>query len=127
MAILTQSGVELEPYQIVLRPLITEKGTHISTRYNAYAFEVNKLATKGDIRKAVEALWDVRVVHVRTQNRVGKPRRTKVKVGHTQDWKKAIVELHEDDRIAVFEDQFVATLARAWVATLARAWRYRGR
>lgn len=102
MAILTESGVELEPYQIVLRPLITEKGTHVSTRYNAYAFEVNKLATKTDIRQAVEALWEVRVVAVRTQNRVGKPRRTKTKIGHTQSWKKAIVELHDDDRIAFF-------------------------
>jgi len=102
MAILTESGVELEPYQIVLRPLVTEKGTHISSRYNAYAFEVNKLATKTDIRKAVESLWDVRVLKVRTQNRVGKPRRTKMKIGHTQDWKKAIVELHEEDRIAFF-------------------------
>jgi large subunit ribosomal protein L23 len=97
-----QSGVELEPYQIVLRPLITEKGTHISSRYNAYAFEVNKLATKEEIKKAVESLWEVRVLKVRTQNRVGKPRRTKTHIGRTQDWKKAIVELHEDDRISFF-------------------------
>lgn len=102
MAILTESGIELEPYQIVLRPLVTEKGTHVSTRYNAYAFEVNPLSTKEEIRKAVEALWDVRVIKVRTQNRVGKPRRTKVKLGRTQDWKKAIVQLHDDDRIAFF-------------------------
>jgi large subunit ribosomal protein L23 len=102
MAILMQSGVQLEPYQIVLRPLITEKGTHISARYNAYAFEVNKLATKDEIKKAVQALWDVRVLKVRTQNRLGKPRRTRSQMGHTQDWKKAIVELHADDRIAFF-------------------------
>jgi large subunit ribosomal protein L23 len=102
MAIQTTHGIELEPYQIVLRPLVTEKGMHLSSRYNAYAFEVNKLATKTDIRRAVEALWEVRVISVRTQNRVGKPRRTKNLEGHTQDWKKAIVELHEDDRIAFF-------------------------
>ena len=60
---------------LVLRPLVTEKGTHVSTGHNAYAFQVNTLATKDDIRKAVESLWNVRVVDVRTQNRVGKPRR----------------------------------------------------
>ena len=98
MAIRTTHGIELEPYQIILRPLVTEKGMHLSSRYNAYAFEVTKLATKTDIRRAVEALWEVHVL----KNRVGKPRRTKNLEGHTQDWKKAIVELHEDDRIAFF-------------------------
>ncbi len=86
MAILTESGVELEPYQIVLRPLVTEKGTHISTRYNSYVFEVNKLATKLEIRQAVESLWNVRVVSIRTQNRVGKPRRTRTGETTTPDW-----------------------------------------
>lgn len=102
MAIISESGVELEPYQIVLRPLVTEKGTHISARYNAYIFEVNKLATKEEIRHAVESLWNVRVVSVRTQNRVGKPRRTRTGETHTPDWKKAIVKLHDEDRIAFF-------------------------
>ena len=71
-------------------------------RHNAYAFEVHSLATKTDIRKAVEALWNVRVVAIRTQNRVGKPRRSKAVVVNLQPWKKAIVKLHEDDRIAFF-------------------------
>ena len=88
--------------QVILRPLVTEKGVHRSTRYNAYAFEVSPRASKDDIKHAVESLWDVRVVRVRTQNRKGKPRRTKLKMGHTGDWKKAIVELHEEDRIAFF-------------------------
>ena len=47
-------GVELQPYQIILRPLVTEKGTHQSTRYNTYAFMVNPLATKTQIQHAVE-------------------------------------------------------------------------
>ncbi|WP_166820704.1 50S ribosomal protein L23 [Thalassoroseus pseudoceratinae] len=95
-------GLALEPYQVVLRPLVTEKGTHISERYNAYTFAVNPLATKTDIKKAVQELWDVRVVKIRTQNRKGKPRRHKISKGRTKDWKKAIVELHEDDRISFF-------------------------
>jgi large subunit ribosomal protein L23 len=102
MAVVSRHGVNLEPYQVVLRPLVTEKGTHVSTRHNAYAFEVHSLATKADIRAAVEALWSVRVVAVRTQNRVGKPRRTKTVAVQTQPWKKAIVKLHDDDRIAFF-------------------------
>lgn len=97
-----QSGPQLDPYQVILRPLVTEKGTHLSERYNSYTFEVNPLATKTDIKRAVQELWNVRVVKVRTQNRRGKPRRTRVRAGHTTDWKKAIVELHEEDRIAFF-------------------------
>lgn len=95
-------GVQLEPYQVVFRPLVTEKGTHISERYNSYTFEVNRLATKSDIKHAVQELWGVRVVKVRTQNRRGKPRRHKMAHGYTSDWKKAIVQLHDEDRIAFF-------------------------
>lgn len=98
----SSSGVTLEPHQVILRPLVTEKGTHQSEQFNAYAFAVNALATKADIRRAVEELWHVRVVAVRTQNRKGKPRRHRMSYGYTNRWKKAIVELHEDDRIAFF-------------------------
>lgn len=102
MAATGESGVKLEPFQVVLRPLVTEKGTHISEKYNSYTFAVNPLATKDDIKRAVQELWSVRVVKVRTQNRHGKPRRHKLRLGHTSDWKKAIVQLHEEDRIAFF-------------------------
>jgi large subunit ribosomal protein L23 len=98
----TPEATLMDPHQVVLRPLVTEKGTHQSEKHNAYSFEVSTRATKDDIRNAVEVLWDVRVVRVRTQNRKGKPRRTKLKMGHTGDWKKAVVELHEEDRIAFF-------------------------
>jgi large subunit ribosomal protein L23 len=96
------TGVKLESHQVILRPLVTEKGTHQSERINAYAFQVNRLATKTDIKKAVQELWDVRVVDVRTQNRKGKPRRHRASHGYTRSWKKAIVQLHEEDRIAFF-------------------------
>jgi len=102
MAVIAKHGIQLEPYQIILKPLVTEKGTHISTRHNAYAFKVHSLATKDDIRRAVETLWSVRVVGIRTQNRVGKPRRSKTIEVHTKPWKKAIVKLHDDDRIAFY-------------------------
>ncbi len=96
------SGVQLESHQIILRPLVTEKGMHQSERLNAYTFQVHPLADKNDIRRAVQELWNVRVDKVRTQTRKGKPRRSKMVMGHTSDWKKAIVVLHSDDRIAFF-------------------------
>ena len=52
-------GVELAPYQVILKPLVTEKGTHQSTRYNSYTFEVSPIATKTQIWKAVEDLFHV--------------------------------------------------------------------
>src|SRR3954471_14587604 len=92
----TRAGPKLEPYQVLLRPLITEKATHLSERHNAYTFEVNPLATKTEIKQAVETLFNVRVVDVRTQNRRGKARRYRLKVGRMRNWKKAIVALDED-------------------------------
>jgi large subunit ribosomal protein L23 len=102
MATEANNHIELDPYQVILRPLVTEKGMHLSERYNSYAFEVNALASKEDIRIAVEALWGVKVVKVRTQNRKGKPRRHKASAGYTKDWKKALVQLDDADRIAFF-------------------------
>jgi len=94
--------LSLEPHQIIVRPLVTEKGMHRSTRNNAYAFEVHKLANKAEIRRAVEELFNVTVLKVHTQNRKGKPRRTRFKQGYTGDWKKAIVTLDREHRIEFF-------------------------
>lgn len=97
-----QAGLDLQPFQIILRPLVTEKGTHISEKHNSYTFAVNPAATKKQIKKAVEELWDVRVAKVRTQHRRGKPRRHRASYGYTKGWKKAVVKLNEEDRIAFF-------------------------
>ncbi len=75
---------------------------HRSSRHNAYAFEVNKMATKADVRRAVEELFSVHVLKVHTQTRKGKPRKTRMKEGHTADWKKAIVTLNQEHRIDFF-------------------------
>jgi large subunit ribosomal protein L23 len=96
------TSITLEPHQIIVRPLVTEKGMHRSTRNNAYAFEVHKLATKADVRRAVEELFNVTVLKVHTQNRHGKPRRTRFREGYTNDWKKAIVTLDKEHRIDFF-------------------------
>ena len=96
------SGVVLEPHQVILRPLVTEKGVHKSTRQNQYAFEVNPLADKETVRTAVESLFDVKVVKVRTQNRKGKPRRYRFRRGRTKAWKKALVTLDAEHRLDFF-------------------------
>lgn len=97
-----RQGLVLEPHQIVLRPLVTEKGIHRSTRLNQYAFEVNSLADKEEIKTAVETLFNVRVLKVRTQNRKGKFRRYRFKYGMTKAWKKAVVTLSAENQIEFF-------------------------
>lgn len=92
----------LAPHQVILRPLVTEKGMHRATRNNQYAFEVNPLATKDDVRQAVQELFEVKVLKVRTQNRRGKPRRHRFRMGYTKDWKRAIVTLDGEHRISFF-------------------------
>jgi large subunit ribosomal protein L23 len=96
------TSITLEPHQIIIRPLVTEKGMHRSSRNNAYSFEVHKLATKGDVRRAVSELFNVTVLKVHTQNRKGKPRRTRFRAGRTSDWKKAVVTLDKEHRIDFF-------------------------
>ena len=95
-------GLELRPYQVLLRPLVTEKGTHQSTRYNAYTFQVNPIANKTQIKAAVEELFHVRVEAVRTMNRKGKTRRFRQELGQLPAWKKAIVTLNTEDKIEFF-------------------------
>src|SRR3954453_18819548 len=92
----------LPAYQVILRPLVTEKGMHRSTRNNQYAFEVHLQASKDDVRRAIEELFNVKVDKVRTQNRRGKPRKHKFKQGQTKAWKKAIVTLDKEHRIDFF-------------------------
>ena len=98
----TKTKLKLEPYQVIIRPLVTEKGMHKAERNNAYAFEVNRMAGKEDIRRAVEELFEVKVIRVNTQNRKGKPRRTRYRWGATKAWKKAIVTLDPEDKINFF-------------------------
>lgn len=92
----------MHPTQIILKPLITEKSTWESGARNRYHFEVHAGANKEMIRRAVQELYKVRVTGVATQNRKGKYRRTRFGPAKTKDWKKAVVELHPDDRIDLF-------------------------
>ena len=87
---------------IIIKPLITEKSTHQQNTRNTYAFQVNTGANKHQIKKAIEEMYEVKVLDVRTMNRRGKPRRTKVKMTKTSDWKRAVVKLDENSRIELF-------------------------
>ncbi|MDD3470260.1 MAG: 50S ribosomal protein L23 [Thermoguttaceae bacterium] len=102
MAEIKGFGPELVPQQVIVRPLVTEKGLHRAERNNSYSFEVNPLATKLDVRQAVEELFGVKVTRVNIQIRKGKPRRTKKGYVLTKDWKKAIVTLDSEHRINFF-------------------------
>ncbi|MBU6221957.1 MAG: 50S ribosomal protein L23 [Planctomycetes bacterium] len=92
----------LGPHQVIVRPLVTEKGMHRANRHNAYSFEVVGEATKTDIRRAVEEMFNVKVAKVAVQNRVGKMRRSRVRRTSTKAWKKAIVTLKPDFKINLF-------------------------
>ena len=89
-------------YGVVIRPLVTEKGTHQSQTRNAYAFEVAAEANKAKIKQAIEKIYEVKVLEVRTANRKGKPRRSGYRWGTTSHWKKAVVVLHPDFHIDLF-------------------------
>ncbi len=91
-----------ELYGVVIRPLVTEKGTHQSQTRNSYAFEVADTANKAQIKQAVEKIYNVKVLEVRTCRRKGKPRRSKVGWSETSHWKKAVVVLHPDYHIDLF-------------------------
>ncbi len=92
-----------EPHEIIRRPLITEKGTGLKDHANHYLFEVARDANKIEIRRAIESLFRVKVLAVRTLSVRGKEKRVGRFVGRTPDWKKAIATLKEGDSIEFFE------------------------
>jgi len=91
--------MKMDNYQILIRPLITEKGMAQVNDANQYPFEVHAKANKAEIRRAVEGIFGVRVRQVRTMMRKGKPRRVRYRTGHTRHWKKAIITLVPGDSI----------------------------
>ena len=87
---------------IIIKPLVTEKSTHLQTTRNSYAFQVHTEANKQQIKNAVQKIYDVKVIDVRTMTRKGKPRRTRTGYAKTSDWKRAVVVLDENSRIELF-------------------------
>jgi large subunit ribosomal protein L23 len=90
------------PEGIVLRPIVTEKSNRLQEQNNHFVFRVAKDANKIDIRKAVEKLFNVRVVSVKTFRTPSRMRRVGRNVGRRPSWKKAIVKLREGDKIEFF-------------------------
>ena len=93
----------MKTFDIIKKPLVTEKGTIAQQASNQYFFEVDPRATKFDVRTAVETIFKVRVENVRTMNVPGKFKRVGKNMGKTSAWKKAIVTLREGDRIEYLE------------------------
>ncbi|MGC1677949.1 MAG: 50S ribosomal protein L23 [Candidatus Binataceae bacterium] len=89
--------------QIVMAPLITEKGTFVGEKSNQVVFRVRLDASKDVIRDAVEQLFKVTVLKVRTIKLMGKNRKRGAIKGRRSDWKKAYVTLKDGDRIEFFE------------------------
>lgn len=93
----------MEPYQIIKRPLITEKGMRCNEEQNTVVFRVDPRANKMQIRQAVETLFQVKVLRVNTMNMQGKKKRVRFREGKRPDWKKAYVTLRQGDTITFFE------------------------
>jgi large subunit ribosomal protein L23 len=91
------------PHQVVLRPLLTEKGTRLKEEGNQYIFRVARTANKVEIRQAIEHLFKVTVLDVRTARVRGKVKRLGRFQGRRPDWKKAIATLKKGDSIELYE------------------------
>ena len=97
--------MNLAHQEIVKRPLITEKAERSRQEHHQYAFEVHRDATKIQVKQAVEKLFNVHVLAVRTAIARGKNKRVGRSVGQRPNWKKAFVTLKEGETIALFEAQ----------------------
>ena len=89
--------------EIILAPLITEKGTLVGEQGNQFLFKVAPGANKVEIKQAIEEFFEVKVEKVRTSRLLGKTRRVGRHVGRKPSWKKAYVTLSEGDTIDFFE------------------------
>src|SRR5687768_5764249 len=92
-------------YEVIRRPLITEKSTNLKETQSTLGFEVHRDATKPEIKKAIETLFGVKVADVRVANVHGKVKRQGRYVGKRPDWKKAYVVLKEGEKMIEFFDQ----------------------
>lgn len=92
----------MEPSQVIIRPVVSEKSYVLATA-DKYTFRVHKDAHKTQIKQAVEQLFDVTVVAVRTSAVPSKPKRRGVTAGRTREWRKAVVQVRTGDSIPIFQ------------------------
>jgi large subunit ribosomal protein L23 len=92
----------MEASQVIIRPVVSEK-SFVLAELGKYTFRVHEKAHKTQIRQAIEQLFDVKVVDVRTVSVKSKPKRRGYTSGRTRQWKKAIVQVREGDTIPIFQ------------------------
>ena len=92
----------MEPTQVIIRPVVSEKSYGLAAN-DKYTFRVHPDAHKTQIRQAIEQLFDVKVVAVRTAFVKSKPKRRGQIAGRTRHWKKAIVQVRPGDTIPIFQ------------------------
>jgi large subunit ribosomal protein L23 len=90
-------------YEVIQRPILTEKGTRLREEGNQYLFRVSQRAGKGEIKRAIEQLFKVTVLEVRTLHVRGKIKRLGRFQGRQAAWKKAIATLKPGDSIDLYE------------------------
>jgi large subunit ribosomal protein L23 len=93
----------LDRNDIVIRPILTEKSTELRKGLNKYLFEVSRLVNKTEAKKAIEKMFNVKVVKCNVMNKKGKMKRRRLSVGYQNDWKKLIVTLAKGQKIDFFE------------------------
>lgn len=92
-----------DPYQIIRRPLVTEKSINLKEANNRVAFVVDLRANKNEIRRAIEEIFGVTVLDVNTVKVMGKIKGPRLRKGKRPDWKKAYITLKSGDKIEFFE------------------------
>ncbi|HWR84330.1 MAG TPA: 50S ribosomal protein L23 [Candidatus Deferrimicrobium sp.] len=96
--------MNIDPRQLIKSHISTERSTMLRDKNNEYVFEIDKRASKSDVKRAVEEAFKVKVTSVRTLIAPGKLRRMGRFEGKTPTWKKAIVRLKQGERITMFEN-----------------------
>jgi large subunit ribosomal protein L23 len=92
----------MDASQIIIRPVVSEKSYVLATA-DKYVFRVHPDAHKTQIRQAIEQLFEVHVVEVRTMSVKSKPKRRGMSTGRTREWKKAIVQIRPGESIPIFQ------------------------
>ncbi|HDS03034.1 MAG TPA: 50S ribosomal protein L23 [Firmicutes bacterium] len=91
------------PYDVILQPVMTEKSLVQKEQENKYTFKVDRRSGKGEIKRAVEKMFNVKVKNVAIMNVLGKKKRVRIVQGRTPNWKKAIVTLAQGQKIDLFD------------------------
>jgi large subunit ribosomal protein L23 len=93
----------VDPHQVIIRPVISEKSYTLIETEGQYTFHVDKRANKNQIKRAIESAFEVKVWKVNTSNVKSKPKRQGLTSGRTATWKKAVVRLAPGESIELFE------------------------